>query len=118
MGRVDHAMRNVVFEQSNADGVEGLVDGGHLSEDIDAVLVILDHFGNAADLALCAFEASEIGLLFFGVAVTMFFFHTLNLYPRGVCVKGEFMNSRATADAHYRSVTPCCASPVMVEFNP
>jgi hypothetical protein len=44
----------MVLEQAEADGVEGLVDRRDLGEDVDAVLFLVDHPGDAADLPLNA----------------------------------------------------------------
>ena len=67
----DDAVADVLLHQPEADGVQGLGDGGDLGEDVDAVLVLIDHPGDAADLALDPFEPQEVGVLVGGVAVLL-----------------------------------------------
>src|SRR4051812_21562304 len=50
--RLTDAVLEVVFEQLKGDGLEGLGGGGDLGEDVDAVLVLVDHSLQAADLSL------------------------------------------------------------------
>ena len=50
-------------------GLQGLGHGGDLGEDVDAVDVLVDHPGDAADLALDAAQALEVVVLGVGVAV-------------------------------------------------
>jgi hypothetical protein len=51
-GRLDHAVRQVVVEQPERDGLKRLGRRRHPGQDVDAVLVVLDHLLQAADLAL------------------------------------------------------------------
>ena len=54
------------------DGVECLGDRGNLGEDVDAVLVFIDHAGDAADLPFDAAQALEVRLFVGGVTVLGF----------------------------------------------
>src|SRR5262245_4140424 len=67
--RVHHAVCEVAFEQ--ADGYRLQCPGrrGDLGEDVDAVLIVLDHPVYATDLALDPLEAAEQGLLLGAVPV-------------------------------------------------
>ena len=65
----DDAVGDVVLEQADADGVQGLVDRGHLREDVDAVLLLLHHPLEPAGLAPDATEPLEVGVLARDVAV-------------------------------------------------
>ena len=65
-------MADVLFEQVQGDGVERLGDRGNLGEDVDAVLVFVDHAGNATDLPFDAAQALEVRLLVRGVTVLGF----------------------------------------------
>src|SRR6476620_6405538 len=56
-GRVDEAVRHVVVEQAEREGLERLGRRGHLGEDVDAVLLLLDHPLDSADLPLDPTEA-------------------------------------------------------------
>src|SRR6185312_4640113 len=69
LGGADHAVSNVVFEQADAHRVQGLVDRGHLGEDVNAVLVLFHHAGDAADLAFDPLQAAQVGVLVRGVGV-------------------------------------------------
>ena len=94
--------------------MERLGDRGNLGEDVDAVLVFVDHAGDAADLPFDAAQALEVRLLVGGVTVLGFGclaaaacagggadlvgcavaalvasgFHDSSIYPRGVYRKG------------------------------
>lgn len=65
-------MADVLFEQVQGDGVECLGDRGNLGEDVDAVLVFIDHAGDAADLPFDAAQALEVRLFVGGVTVLGF----------------------------------------------
>lgn len=65
-------MADVLFEQVQGDGVERLGDRGNLGEDVDAVLVFVDHAGDAANLPFDAAQALEVRLFVGGVAVLGF----------------------------------------------
>src|SRR5690625_4687769 len=67
-GGVDHAVAQVVLDQPEPDGLECAGDGGDLGEHVDAVDVLVDHPGNAADLALDA--AHPAGVVLLGAAVS------------------------------------------------
>ncbi len=91
---VDHAVGNVVFDQAEADLVQGGVDRRDLREDVDAVFFLVNHAGDPAHLALDATQSLQQGLLVGGVGVVYMFinggcnvFHTLNNTPKGYVVK-------------------------------
>ena len=71
-GGAGHAVADVLFEQVQGDGVERLGDRGNLGEDVDAVLVFVDHAGDAADLPFDAAQALEVRLFVGGVTVLGF----------------------------------------------
>src|SRR5215207_3728914 len=56
---VADAAADVAVQQPQGDLVEGGLDGRDLGDDVDAVLVLVDHAGHAADLAL---DAAQPGL--------------------------------------------------------
>jgi hypothetical protein len=58
----------VAVEQPQRHLVEGGLDGRDLGDDVDAVLVLVDHVGHAADLALDAAQAGLELLLVHAVA--------------------------------------------------
>lgn len=68
-GGLRHTMAEMIFQQSHADGVQGFGGGGDLGQDVDAVLVLFDHLGDAADLALNAAQSLQIRLFFRRVAM-------------------------------------------------
>lgn len=71
-GGAGYAVADVLFEQVQGDGVERLGDRGNLGEDVDAVLVFIDHAGDAADLPFDAAQALEVRLFVGGVTVLGF----------------------------------------------
>ena len=71
-GGAGHAVADVLFEQVQGDGVERLGDRGNLGEDVDAVLVFVDHAGDAANLPFDAAQALEVRLFVGGVTVLGF----------------------------------------------
>lgn len=71
-----HAMPQVIAKRLLLHLVEGRPHCPHLSQDINAVAVFLDHAGNASHLALDTAEPSELGFLDFGV-------HALKDTPAG-----------------------------------
>src|SRR5665647_2396043 len=77
-GCVDHAVAEVVLDQADAHGLEGLGHGGDLREDVDAVHVLVHHARDAAHLALDALEPLEVGVLVGGVPV-----HAAHYTPMG-----------------------------------
>src|SRR4051812_48332371 len=54
---VNDTVREVVVEQLDGDGLERLRDRGDLVEDLDAVLVLVDHALQSTDLAFDAAQA-------------------------------------------------------------
>src|SRR5258708_7577605 len=58
---------------AEGDSLQGLGRRGYLGEDIDAVLVLVDHPLQAADLALDAAQALEVDVLVVGITVHVFF---------------------------------------------
>ena len=71
-GGAGHAVADVLFEQVQGDGVERLGDRGNLGEDVDAVLIFIDHAGDAANLPFDAAQALEVRLFVGGVTVLGF----------------------------------------------
>ena len=67
-GRPDAAL-DVVLEDEHRERVDGGAQGARLLEDVDAVLLTLDHPGDPADLALDAREPADELRLVAGVAV-------------------------------------------------
>ena len=64
LGGGPHAARDVVLEDDDRQGIDRGAQGGRLLEDVDAVLLALDHPGDAADLALHPRQAAdELGLV-------------------------------------------------------
>src|SRR4029450_1705722 len=62
------AAADVAVEQPERHLVEGGLDGRHLGDHVDAVLVLVDHAGHAPDLALDAAQAGLGPVLLQGVA--------------------------------------------------
>ena len=60
---VDDAVRQVLVEQPERHRLQRLGHRGDLGEDVDAVLLLLDHPLQAADLALDAAQALEVVVL-------------------------------------------------------
>src|SRR6202022_2016392 len=61
--RVFDAMRHVISEHLFLDAPERGTHGRDLRDDIDAIAVLVDHFGQAADLALDPAQAFLTGCL-------------------------------------------------------
>ena len=101
----NHAVANVLFNKTQADGVQGFGGSSHLREDVDAVFVLFHHARDTADLPLDAFQAAQVGVLVAGVPVwcgvlkvdfdgrevraqvveaQVCIAHASNLYPSGV----------------------------------
>ena len=59
----------VLVEQPEGDGLERLGRGGDLGEDVDAVLLLIDHLRDPTRLSFDALHAAEIALLVADVAV-------------------------------------------------
>src|SRR5215471_9338985 len=64
-----NAVSQVVFEQAKCHRLQRPGRRGHLGEDVDAVLVVLDHLLQAADLALDPAQPPEVVFLVRGVSV-------------------------------------------------
>src|ERR1700759_86252 len=62
-------MSQVLVQQVQRDGTQGTVGGADLGEDVDAVLVLLDHAGDAAYLALDAPQPLGVVVLLLRVPV-------------------------------------------------
>src|SRR6185437_5895198 len=65
------AVTQVLVEQIQDDRTQGAVDGADLGEDIDAVLVLLDHPGDAAHLALDAPQPLGVVVLLLRIPVAI-----------------------------------------------
>src|SRR5262245_7462898 len=63
-----HAVGQVFLKKLQREGLQGLRGRGDLSEDVDAVLVLLDHALQAPDLALDAAQSLEVTVLVLYVA--------------------------------------------------
>jgi len=70
-GGANNTVADVLFDEPQAHGMQGLGDGGHLGEDVDAVGLVLDHPLQPAHLTFDALEALEIGLLVLVVEVSV-----------------------------------------------
>src|SRR5918993_3569790 len=66
---VDDAVAHVLLEQAEGDLLQRLRHGGDLREDVDAVLLVLDHALQTAGLALDAAQPLEVVVLAVDVAV-------------------------------------------------
>src|SRR5215475_14978563 len=60
---LDHAVGQVLLEQLQGEGLQRLRGGRDLSEDVDAVLVLVYHPLQAADLALDPAQPLEVAVL-------------------------------------------------------
>ena len=67
--RVHDAVPQVVVQQAERHRLQGLRERADLGEDVDAVLLLLDHPVDAAGLALDALEPGEVPVLVRDVAV-------------------------------------------------
>src|SRR5690242_1639149 len=65
--RVDDAVRQVILEQADRHRLQRALGGRDLSQDIDAVRVLVDHPLQAADLPLDPAQSPEQGGLVTGV---------------------------------------------------
>ena len=75
-GRIFHATANVVFEDQEAERVDGRAQCCRLLQDVDAVLLTVDHARDAAHLSLKSPQAIEQDLAVFCVAMPDMFCHT------------------------------------------
>src|SRR5687767_4460669 len=66
---LDDAVTQVLLEQAEGDRLQGLRHGRDLGEDVDAVLLVLDHALQSARLALDATQPLEVLVLAVDVAV-------------------------------------------------
>ena len=78
--RVLDAMRHVISEHFFLDAPERGANRGDLRDDIDAVAVIVDHLGQAANLALDPAETFLTGCL-------DVFSHAVYIPPQGIRYK-------------------------------
>src|SRR5699024_8325715 len=78
-GGVDHAVSDVLLEEVDGDRVQRGRRGGDLGEDVDAVLVVIDHLPDAADLAFDPLHPPREGVLLRGVSMVLSHAHTV--YP-------------------------------------
>src|SRR5690625_4289 len=69
LGGVEHAVLEVVIEQASRHSLQGAGQGGDLGEDVDTVLLVGDHLGHAAGLALDALHAVAVPVLVADVTV-------------------------------------------------
>src|SRR5690606_2391312 len=69
--RVDHAVPQVVVEEPYGDGVERALESADLREDVDAVLLLVDHARDASRLPLDAPQALEVAVLLGDVPVVV-----------------------------------------------
>ncbi|MBP2217071.1 hypothetical protein H4V95_002262 [Arthrobacter sp. CAN_C5] len=53
----------MVIEQSERYAAEGGSEGKNLGEDVDAVLLLIDHAGNATSLTLNPLHARQVAIL-------------------------------------------------------
>src|SRR5213082_1163289 len=68
-GRLGNAMTEMVLHQAKRHRLQRPGRRRHLGQDVDAVLVFLDHLLQATDLALDAAQPQEVSLLVRGVSV-------------------------------------------------
>ena len=62
-GGFSHAVREVILKQPQRDSLERLGSCRHLGEDVDAIAVLVDHAGDAPDLAFDALQPLMVGVL-------------------------------------------------------
>src|SRR5262245_23874105 len=59
-----HAAVQVTFEERRLERLEGTLDGERLAQDVDTVLVVLDHFADALEVAVDGRQSVQDLLLF------------------------------------------------------
>src|SRR5699024_5788733 len=64
-----HTVLEVLVEHRQGEGAQGLVDRRGLREDVDAVLVVLDHALKSTDLTLDTAQPVDVPLLVIAVTV-------------------------------------------------
>src|SRR6266702_3808166 len=84
--RLGYAVPEVVFEKAERHRLQRPRRLRHLGQDVDAVLVVIDHLLQAADLALDAAQPLEVLILGGGVSVHAALLIQAILYPNGVWV--------------------------------
>ena len=70
LGRRPDAALDVVFEDEHGQRVDGRPERGGLLEDVDAVLLALDHPGDPADLTLHPGQAPDETRAILGIRMT------------------------------------------------
>src|SRR4051812_29525671 len=81
--RLDEAVAHVLLEQTQRDRLECLRHRRHLGEDVDAVLLVLDHALQTAGLTLDAAEPLQVVVLAVDVAVLVLVLDGLHGDPSG-----------------------------------
>ncbi len=72
-------MSDVLFEEVDGDRVQRGCRGGDLGENVDAVLVVIDHLPDAADLTFDPLHPPRESVLLRGVS--MMLSHDDTVYP-------------------------------------
>ena len=88
-GGLDHAVGEVLLEELQRERLQGPGRGGDLGEDVDAVLVLLDHPLQAADLPLDPAQPLEVVVLGVDVAVLVLFHGTDHIPLPGMSSSGD-----------------------------
>ena len=76
LGGIFHATANVVFKDQEPERVDGGAQRCRLLQDVDAVLLAVDHARDAANLSLKSPQAIKEDLAVFCVAMPDMFCHT------------------------------------------
>ena len=71
----------MVFEDEETERIDGGAQGRDLLQDVDAILFVVDHARDAADLTFESAQAVGQHLAVLGVAVSRVCIHTLGGYP-------------------------------------
>jgi hypothetical protein len=74
-------MCEVVVQQSECDGLQCPRHGRDLGEDVDAVLLVLDHPLQAAGLAFDPLQPAQVGLFVADVTVRCLLGHAHHFLP-------------------------------------
>ena len=110
MESVRHAMLEVVVERLLLDLVQGRPHRANLGQHVDAVALLLDHAGDAADLALDAAKARELGFPEFAI-------HDLNHTPVGYtwqAMNHEHHHDPGCGHDHDIAIDPVCGMKVKI----